>query len=209
MPTRTAKADKQIKKYTKNNLPHFFVYAKDKTKEQVEPLNDSIVNKLEKIIPSNRLTFNKKIAKMDWRVLCSNMKYEPNERTYEIGARYDYINKRQNIYFRNSGEARKEFEQSWAYSKMREEIIKSDEDIREIVDALCYILYKERPDSAKTLLWSCFGNEILNNIKKNCENMKPICPSCGKRFAPHHGHQRFCTPDCVYVEYNRRRRMKK
>jgi hypothetical protein len=209
VPTRTAKADKQIKKYTKNNLPHFFIYAKDKNKEQVEPLNDSVVNKLEKIIPSNRLTFNKKIGKMDWHVLCSNIKYEPNEKSYEIGAKYDYLNKRQNIYFRNSGEVKKEFEQSWAYSKMRSEITSVCDDIDEVVNALCYILYKERPESTKTLLWSCFGNEILSNIKKNVADMNPICPSCGKRFVPHHGHQRFCSTDCVYVEYNRRRRLKK
>ena len=43
-PTRPKAIDKIIKSYTKAKLPHFFVYAKDKTEEQVENVNNSVMN---------------------------------------------------------------------------------------------------------------------------------------------------------------------
>ena len=41
-----------IHSYTRRKLPHFFIYAKDKTDIQVEPLNESTVNRLDYIIPN-------------------------------------------------------------------------------------------------------------------------------------------------------------
>ena len=47
-PKRPNNINKTISKYTTSKVPHFFIYAKDKTRKQVEKRNNSIVNRLEK-----------------------------------------------------------------------------------------------------------------------------------------------------------------
>ena len=63
-PERPKEIKKLISKYTKRKLPHFFIYAKDKKRHQVESINNSTVNKLLKIIPNPRVSF-----KLSWMIL--------------------------------------------------------------------------------------------------------------------------------------------
>ncbi len=80
MPKRPDYVNKQITSFTKNKLPHFFKYAKDKEEIQVENVNDSFVNKLEKIIPNPRINCKylenngqfKKLSKPDYKLLMNN-----------------------------------------------------------------------------------------------------------------------------------------
>src|SRR5690606_5612403 len=57
-PVRPKEIDNVIKKYTKAKLPHFFIYAKDKSKKQVENVNDSLVNKFDKEFKRTPLRFD-------------------------------------------------------------------------------------------------------------------------------------------------------
>ena len=59
-----------IKKYTKSKLPNFFIYAKDKDPDtQVEPPNNSTMNRISAKIPASRIRYNNKIGKFDWTML--------------------------------------------------------------------------------------------------------------------------------------------
>ena len=59
-----------IKKYTKSKLPNFFIYAKDKDPDtQVEPANNSTMNRISAKIPTSRIRYNNKIGKFDWTML--------------------------------------------------------------------------------------------------------------------------------------------
>lgn len=51
-PPKSVKAI--ISKYTNRKLPAFFVYAKDKTGEQVEPINDCVVNRIFTLYPEDK-----------------------------------------------------------------------------------------------------------------------------------------------------------
>ena len=61
--------EKLMKSYTKNKLPAFFEFAKDKSKDQVEKPNDSTMNRISKSIPSSRISYCKTISKFDYRML--------------------------------------------------------------------------------------------------------------------------------------------
>jgi arsenate reductase-like glutaredoxin family protein len=69
-PIRPKNIDKIIKAHTKNKVPYFFIYAKDKTKEQVSKKNNSLVNRLEHFVPNQRLIFKSdQSEKFDYRNL--------------------------------------------------------------------------------------------------------------------------------------------
>ena len=72
-PTRPKKIKKKILEYTQHKVPHFFVYAKDKSKHQVEKINKSTVNKLQRIIPNPRIKFeNTNVGEFDYKMLMRN-----------------------------------------------------------------------------------------------------------------------------------------
>lgn len=80
MPERPVEIHKKIISFTQNKLPHFFKYAKDKEKNQVENVNESFINKLEKIIPNPRVNCKylndsdkyEWVDKPDYRLLMNN-----------------------------------------------------------------------------------------------------------------------------------------
>lgn len=75
-----------ISKYVNKKLPAFFVYAKDKKEDQVEPVNDCIVNRIKALYPEEnfKLTFADK-KRFDYRILMNNPDINVDEnvlRTY-------------------------------------------------------------------------------------------------------------------------------
>lgn len=65
--------DELIKKYTKAKTPQFFIYAKNKKQHQVEPINNSTINKIVKEIKDNRQMFRpiKNLATIDYSLMLS------------------------------------------------------------------------------------------------------------------------------------------
>lgn len=60
-------------------MPHFFINAKDKEEHSVESINESTVNKLDSIIPSDRINFAAVAGKFDYRFLLKNKEIKLNE----------------------------------------------------------------------------------------------------------------------------------
>jgi hypothetical protein len=67
-PVRPDIINAQIMAITSQKLPQLFVYAKDKEVEQTEPINNSVVNQLEALVPNKRLDF-KDMGYFDYRML--------------------------------------------------------------------------------------------------------------------------------------------
>lgn len=75
---------KDIQEFTKQKLPYFFIYAKDKEIEQVQKPNQCFVNKLNNVIPNPRIkcTYtngngkNKGLGKPDYKLLMTNPNIE-------------------------------------------------------------------------------------------------------------------------------------
>lgn len=80
MPERPKDIKEKILKYTKNEVPHFFKYAKDKEEWQIADITQSFVNKLEKLIPSPRISCkyldgkgkSHRLPKPDYKLMMTN-----------------------------------------------------------------------------------------------------------------------------------------
>ena len=77
MPVRPKEIQKKIMLFTKDKVPAFFKYAKDKTSEQVANINNSFVNKLDKVIPNPRINARDiGLGCIDYTLLMNNSSVE-------------------------------------------------------------------------------------------------------------------------------------
>lgn len=189
------------------------MYAKDKEEWQIANINCSFVNKLENIIPNPRISCKyvsngraNKLSKPDYTLMMSNpdidieivkgkngqlidgtnpvvLKYIEKAKEYwqKINATYtqDYHRdaltktqiRKEAIYNRIVGEVKYELSQ-FGYSDS------------EVVDILVKYLYGIKQSKYKDLLWTCYGEYILDNLKKHFKLKTKIiqCIDCGKWF---------------------------
>lgn len=76
-PERPDYEKELITGFTKDPLPHFFVYAKDKKLHQVSDINNSLVNKLNDIIPNPRINCRKLgLDKIDYALMMRDVRTE-------------------------------------------------------------------------------------------------------------------------------------
>ncbi len=209
MPERPSHIKDLITHYTKSRVPHFFVYAKDKAEEQVEPVNQSFVNKLKALIPNPRLGFKyqkqddgkvmatsnrKKAVKLsppNPEFLMSNPDIEISQdvvNRYNELSRQFYFQSNTSICDKLSGEilCKSQIKQDLIYFQNMKKIKESFSEIgysdSEITDMLVKYLYVERNSKCKDLLWVCYGEYILKNLKNK---IKPSlrdfqCIDCGE-----------------------------
>lgn len=193
-----------IKSYTKAKVPDFFIYAKDKELHQVEQPNNSTMNRIAASIPDSKLIFSKSISKFDYRMLMNlDCDFSISGDSPVVKA-YDEVNLRQKEFLTEDENIKGQ--NLYAFKKIREYIInKSNKDIDYIVNTLVAFLYTARKTSSKKRLWDCFGDVILENLKKNLEGKGKVCQICGKRFVQKTKGQRAscCSEECS-KELNRK-----
>lgn len=182
MPSRPDAIKKQMKKYTQNKVPYFFIYAKDKQKTLVQPINESTVNRLGQIIPNTRVHFNKNIGKFEKRVLMRDQDFIWQNAYEKIIEKYKKIHKKyvSNVNFKNA--ENKAEHDLWIYQKIRSDMLEDGIDIELCVDVLVSHIYETSSFNLDKTLWAAFGDVIYNNIKNNTEYMGEVCPICGGRF---------------------------
>jgi len=91
-PKRPKDKSKEITKFTKLKTPHFFIYSKDKEESKVKEVSDSVVDRLEDMIPNPIINFRRaKLGKFDYKMLMDNQYIELNEDVISI---YDDLDKR-------------------------------------------------------------------------------------------------------------------
>ena len=189
-PIRPEYVQNTITKYTKRKLPHYFVYAKGKTNEQVEEPVDSLVDNLSTKIKDKRLYFTThKLEEFDYRNLLGNKNIEIDEDVvklynslksrYRRWARFDFVNR--------------DGEDNTAFIRkiMRDTFSKFNYTIEDIVDMLIKHAY-ETNNKDKDLLWDCYGNIIYNNLCKNIDIDSRVCKTCGSRFYPNDKNELNC-----------------
>lgn len=191
-----------IKSYTKAKVPDFFIYAKDKEIHQVEPPNDSTMNRIAASIPDSKIRFSKSISKFDYRMLM-NLDYGFSiSSDSKIIKSYDYWNARVNEFEEDKAIKNQDM---YKYKNLRKKVLEeSGEDIEYIVNTLVAYLYTVRKTSAKKGLWDSFGDIILENLKKNLEGKGRICQVCGKRFVQKRATQNYCSTECYDKAKNQR-----
>lgn len=197
-----------IKSYTKAKVPDFFIYAKDKESHQVEKPNNSTMNRIAASIPDPKIRFSKSISKFDYRMLMNlDCDFSISGDSPVVKA-YDYWNVRQNL-LSNNEETHEAQESLYLYRRLKEEIVvmSGKDDMDYIVNTLVAYLYTARKNSAKKVLWACFGDVMLANLKKNLEGKGKICQICGKRFIPKSKaqHSLACSEECSLALKNQRK----
>ena len=183
LPEPPKQVAKVIQSYTKAKVPDFFIYAKDKLPHQVEPPNQSTMNRIAAKIPDPKIKFSKSISKFDYRMLMNlgcDFSISPESPVVKA---YDYWNARQNLF--NEEDENKKDQDLYKYKQIRKKIIEDcDRDLDYIVNTLVAVLYTTRNLSGKKTLWACFGDVIVENLKKNLVGKGKVCQICGKRFTP-------------------------
>ena len=204
-PTRPKEIHNIISSYTKAKVPDFFVYAKDKDSHQVELPNDSTMNRIAASIPDPRIKFSKSISKFDYHMLM-NLDYDFSiSSENKVVKSYDNWNSKQYL-FTIEEENHQKQEDVYMYQKIREKIIEEcNEDINYIVNTLVAYLYTVRQSSQKKTLWACFGDVIVENLKRNIDGNTRVCNICGKRFMPKRIDQTCCSCECAKTQDNQNR----
>lgn len=187
-----------IKSYTKSKVPDFFIYAKNKESYQVEAPNNSTMNRISASIPISKIKFSKSISKFDYCMLMNlDCDFSISGDSPVVKA-YDYWNARQNLF--NEEDLNQKDQDLYKYKQIRNKIIEeSDRDLDYIVNTLIAVLYTSRKASAKKTLWACFGDVILENLKRNLEGKGKVCQICGRRFTPKTSMQNTCSEECKSV----------
>lgn len=194
-PKRPKKVSQSIKSYTKQKVPHFFVYAKNKEEDKTEPINNSVVNRISGLIPKTRINFKvANIGLFDHKILMSGISREENQELNE---------KILEVYHRNDKSKRfMDFEpikddmtgdNQYPYKLIRDEHLQVTDDISYIVDVLIEHLYVQKKSKYKVTLWSSFGDVIVSNLKKNISNNTMQCENCGKRVEISGKHMKYCV----------------
>ncbi len=203
MPQRPEWVDKVIKGYIKSKVPYFFIDAKDKEKKNVEPLNDSTVNRLRKVIPNKMIKFKDVAGEFDYKVLMSEDIEYTNRKIIETYRKLDrskkWIIRSVDIKSRNEG-------MLYAYKFIKEEIAKIEPDEDKVVNVLVKELYGRTDSPVKTTLWNCYGNVLLMNLRENIKGTKQ-CDCCGERIKVTNNKVKYCD-DCG-KEMNKKKTLEK
>ncbi|MFT8316634.1 MAG: hypothetical protein ABF651_00005 [Sporolactobacillus sp.] len=179
----------ETKKYLNNKikLPHFFIYAKDKTNNQVNEVNESTVNRIEKIIDDDkeinrRIAFRGTVPMYNYRMLVSADRRATNKTRDlidKIKELYDAANKSKHEKMPGGKE---DHTSKFVCEKLKNELskIKADDgntfDDNYICDILIKYVYFEKKSKSKDTLWKMYGDIIVNNIQNNLaeENEKVV-----------------------------------
>ena len=208
MPERPADIATRLDFATKAKVPHFFIYAKDKDAGQVEAVNSSIINQLESVVPNKRMSFTaKNIGRFEYRYMLS--RYQ---------AKVDIDSAVVSLY----DEAEKQYRYSLSYSDsyyndedtnamyIRSAILKSFAELgyslSEVNDMLVKHLFRDMASKRKTLFWLCFGDIVLDNLRRNLPAGSKQCVKCGKRFVPSAPNQRLCKTCGTYQPVAKRKK---
>lgn len=164
-------------------MPHFFKYAKGYT--SCMPINETLVNKLQKFIVNRRLSF-KNFSSFDYKTLMRNPKIQIDEDLIDT-----YILMNRKYHFKINPE-HSDDNVSYIRKICMEELERFHKSAADIADMLVQYLYGQTDSKYKRLLWLCYGNILLENIRHNVDTSMGVCMSCGKRFHKESPNHQYC-----------------
>lgn len=213
MPERPPIIKDRIVYYTNVNVPHFFKYAKDKEDHQVAEFNSSFVNKLENKIPNPRISCKyisdgkvTKLGKPDYTLMMSNPEIEVKIVKNKSGQLIQgtnpvilkYIEKAKEYWQKINAtfiqdyprdaltktQIRKEASYNLIMGEVKYELSQFGYNDYEVADILVKYLYGIKESKYKDLLWTCYGEYLLENLKKHIKLKTKViqCMDCGEWF---------------------------
>lgn len=194
-PTRPKDSNQRISAYTKQRLPHFFVYAKTKEEESVEQANQSAVNRLEKIIPNPTINFKAVgLNAFDYTLLL----HHPDQKVAiddHVVERYRALDLKKHFMFTHAEANESHQKILYQNQRIRAQILEVNPDLHYVTDVLVQYLYTQKKSSYKTTLWECFGDILIEHLKNNISTQTVYCASCGDIVDKTSNRKKYCD-DC-------------
>ena len=198
-PTRPKWAKEKITDYTKKKIPYFFIYAKDKDKNNVEPINDSLVNKLEKIIVSPNLNFKSIKGRFSYKKIMRDTKTVLNKNNQVLIDKYKELDTKSVFMINRNDSDYKTTNAKFVYENIRNQLLEINNDIYYVVDVLVKYLYNVKKQNKKITLWESFGDilveNLIYNITKEFKKNVIFCQECGRPTEKIHNKIKYC-PEC-------------
>jgi len=151
------------------------------------------MNRISAVIPCPVIKYNKNIKKFDYQMLM-NKEADFTIRRSPILDAYDYWLKHW-IVLANLEDNHADQDDLWVFKQIREKLLEfGDKDY--VINSLITYVYTVKKSSNKKMLWACFGQEMVENLKVNTVVLDNICPICGKRFKSNASNQECCSENC-------------
>ena len=204
-PIRPIEKGNKIKNYTRSKLPRFFIYAKNKNENGVDNVNSSVVNMLEKLIPNTKINFSAaKIRKFDYKMLMSGKQIKIDSSLID---KYTELDLKKRFMEFQSHQDNYTGDNLYIYKRIRDQLLQFKQDPCVVSDILVEYLYNTKKSSYKTTLWSCFGDIMVENLRRNLGKYK-FCNVCGNEFIETRQRQDKCN-NCQIEKKKERERNKK
>lgn len=201
MPKRPAEVDERIRKAIKGKVPHFFKEAKKKDKTNVEPLNNSTVNRLRKIVPNKNIKFEEIAGEYDPKMLIvGDITYV----NHKVISRYKEIERNKRKLFRDNNITSSKEGRIFFFKLMRDELLKIEPDSQKVANVLVKEFFINTKLINKDTIWNSFGEELVSNLRENLKGTKQ-CESCGIRIKVTNGNIKYCEK-CSYEKRLERQR---
>lgn len=197
----------KYKVYSGKKVPHFFMYAKNKTTKQVEELGECNIDRITNVVKSNRIVFKDLLGKYSYKMLMSNpdidCKTDKADEILELYRELESTNLRKlshvdfsilDIDEKKRALLQIEFDTN-KQRKMFVDIIGESKEY--ITDVLVKLL---QDDVNKDTLWRLFGEVIYSNLERNLKGTK-ICCKCNTRFTINNNKMKYCE-SCAKKEKN-------
>lgn len=171
------KTDEMIKEYTKQKLPYFFKFAKDKKDTQIEPQNDSTMNRLVDIIVNPKLIFKaSNLGQYDHTKLMSNPDVEIDEKVIE---EFEWLKRNKKRLMKEHKDGK--YKEYYIDGMIKRKLCSHGYDSSQVTDMLIKYCHEKKMIN-KNILWNSFGEIILENVKRNIPSNTKCCDVCGERF---------------------------
>ena len=201
----------RMKPYAGEKVPRFFIEAKGLTPSQVAPLTGSTVNRIRGLLPRVRFQFDaRRLGRFDWRMLTSGRRIPNNDVTWKIVETFEKLSARMRFQVDDETQDTNRY---YLCTQLREELLSVYSDVRLVVDVLVRYLFWTVKSARKTVFWECFGDEVLQNLRRNVDESACLCAVCGARFYRSCNHQTMCKACAASrrkeLEAERRKRNRK
>ena len=71
-------------------------------------------------------------------------------------------------------------------------------DHNEVCDMLVRHLFCDKQSKRKNIFWMCFGETVLESLRRNLPEGSKQCERCGERFVPNAPQQKLCSACSTY-----------
>ncbi len=208
-PEKSTKMNKFLTQYTNPKVPYFFIYIKDKkkTKDKVEEINNSVVNRLVRLVCNDRIIYGaKNLGKFSYKNLLSdkNKKIDiTTEKAQEIISKFIELNQNKKANLKDDVEDK----YTYANKYIKDEMKKVWKNEVYIVNILVEHFFNQTDTPNKKTLWNVYGKMMYENISKNINQNVKICENCGEEIIKTNNRIKYCT-ECA-EEINREKARKR